>query len=52
MDMGDENIDTTDIPQITELPTHAVRGEEAPREMVRRRRLDGKLPMPVYLTPN
>jgi hypothetical protein len=49
MDMGDENIDTSDIPEIT-LPVYAVRGEAARREMVRRRRPDGQFPTPVYLS--
>jgi hypothetical protein len=48
-EMPDSGIDTSDIPEITEIPTHAVRGEAARREMVRRRRADGKLPRPVYL---
>ena len=49
-EMPDSEIDTSDIPGIEELPPHAVRGEAARGEMVRRRRPDGKLPLPVYLT--
>jgi len=49
-EMPDSDIDTSDIPEVKELPPHAVRGEAARREMVRRRRADGKLPLPVYLT--
>jgi hypothetical protein len=38
MDMRDEDIDFSDIPDVKELPAHHVIGDAARREMVRRRR--------------